>query len=108
VVHLITYELVGARLPDEVARLEAVIKSLGAAYAFAKTAWFVECEETNAAICQKLGEVLRPRDRLVVTRVHRDWVATNVPQVEVDWLSQRNFHAAQDANPAQPAMRFQR
>lgn len=96
-VHLITYELVGVRMPDETQRLEAAIKSLGEAYAFHKTAWFVETEQSNAQVCERLAALLRPRDRLVVTRIHRDWVAVNVPEVETEWLSQRNFHSAHDA-----------
>jgi hypothetical protein len=96
VVHLIAYELVGVRLPDEAARLEATIKALGEAYAFHKTAWFVETELSNKDVCEKLAVLLRPRDRIVVTRIHRDWVTANVPEAETEWLSTRNFHAAND------------
>jgi len=97
VVHLITYELSGVRLPDEVSRIEAAIKALGGeCYAFHKSAWFVETELSNKDVCEKLAVHLRPRDRLVVTRVHRDWVAANVPAAETEWLEQRNFHSVND------------
>lgn len=95
-VHLITYELVGVRMPDELQRLEGAIKEFGECYAFHKTAWFVDTDQTNAQVCEKLAALLRPRDRLVVTRIHPDWVAVNVPEAETEWLSQRNFHSAQD------------
>ena len=95
-VHLIAYELVGVRLPDETARLEAAIKSLGEAYAFHKTAWLVETEVSNKDVCEKLAALLRPRDRIIVTRIHRDWVTANVPEAETEWLATRNFHAADD------------
>lgn len=95
-VHLITYDLAGVRLPDEIGRIEAAIKALGQCYAFHKTAWFVETELTNKEVCEKVAAVLRPRDRLVVTRIHRDWVAANVSPAETEWLGGRNFHAATD------------
>jgi len=96
VVHLITYELVGVRLPDEVARIEAAVKALGECYAFHRTAWFVETELSNKVVCEKITAVLGPRDRIVVTRVHRDWVAANVSPAETEWLGGRNFHSLQD------------
>lgn len=105
-VHLITYEFVGVRLPDEAGRLEEAIRSFGECYAFHKTAWFVETNATNKEVCEKLGALLRPRDRLVVTRIHPDWVAVNVPQVEIDWLAQRNFHSPND--PSGQVARFPR
>ena len=96
-VHFIALELNGARLPDEVARIERAIQSMGDAYAFQRTCWFVETERSNREICATLAELLRPKDRLIVTRIHRDWVSANVADVETEWLSQRNFHSPNDA-----------
>ena len=95
-VHLITYELVGVRLPDEIGHIEATIKSLGECYAFQKNAWFVETELSNKEVCEKLTAVLRPRDRIIVMRIHRDWVAANVSPAETEWLGQRNFYSVND------------
>ena len=105
-VHLITYELVGLHLPEETTRLEGAIKAFGECYAFHKTAWFVETELSNKEVCERIAGLLRPRDRVVVTRIHRDWVAANVPQPEIDWLSSRNFHSAND--PQGVAVQFPR
>jgi hypothetical protein len=96
VVHLITYELAGVRLPEEIGRIEATIKALGQCYSFHKTAWFVETELSNKEVCEKVAAALRPRDRIVVTRIHRDWVAANVSPAETEWLGGRNFHSAND------------
>jgi hypothetical protein len=90
-VHCITFELVGIRLPTETAKLESTIKELGDAYQFQKSTWFVECELTNTQISEKLVAVMRPNDRMLVTRIHKDWVMANAPQQEIDWLSGRNF-----------------
>jgi hypothetical protein len=98
-VHLIAFELVGVRMPDEIKRLETAIKELGSSYAFHRTAWLLECELSNQAICERLAGLLRPTDRLMVTRIHRDWVASNIPQAEADWLSSRNFASAHDHDP---------
>lgn len=95
-VHLVTYALVGVRMPDEVMRLEGAIKAIGECYAFHKTAWFVDTELSNKEVCERIAGLLRPSDRIVVTRIHRDWVAANVPQNEIDWLASRNFHSAAD------------
>ena len=43
-VHYIALELPGLRLPDETAKLESAIKSMGDAYQFQKHAWIVEAE----------------------------------------------------------------
>ena len=96
VVHYIALELPGLRLPDETAKLESAIKTLGDAYQFQKFAWIVESELSNTAISEKLVAVLRPTDKLLVMRVHKDWVAANVPQVELDWLSGRNYSGVGD------------
>ena len=101
-VHLIAFELVGARLPDERVHLENTIKALGPSYAFHPNAWFVESELTNRAICERLTPLLRRHDRIIATRIDRDWVAANVPQPEVDWLSRCNFVAATDRDPTVP------
>ena len=95
-VHCITFELVGIRLPTETAKLESTIKELGDAYQFQKTTWFVECELTNTQISEKLVTVMRPTDRMLVTRIHKDWVMANAPQAEIDWLSGRNFAGVGD------------
>ncbi len=95
-VHLITFELVGLRLPTETAKLEATIREMGDAYQFQKTTWLVECELTNTQISEKLVLVLRPNDRMLVTRIHKDWVMANAPQPEIDWLSSRNFSGVGD------------
>ena len=100
-VHLITYELVGVRLPDDVAQLEATIKAMGECYAFHKSAWFLDTELTNKEVCAKIAGQLRARDRVVVTRIHRDWVAANLAQAELDWLGSRNFHSASDPSAVQ-------
>jgi len=96
VVHYITYELVGIRLPNETQRLEEAIKSFGEAFAFMKNGWFVESETGNEAIAEKLQTVLRPTDRLMVVRIHKDWHAAHIPQAEADWLAGRNFTAVGD------------
>jgi hypothetical protein len=96
VVHYISLELPGLRLPDETAKLEATIKGLGDAYHFQKQAWIVECELTNTQISERLVTVLRPTDKLLVMRIHKDWVAANVPQPELDWLSGRNYTGVGD------------
>jgi hypothetical protein len=90
-VHYIAYELVGIRLPDETAKLEDAIKSFGAAYKFQKAAWLVEAEASNTEISAKLVTVLRPNDKLLVMRIHKDWTAANLPQEELEWLGSRNF-----------------
>lgn len=95
-VHSITYELVGIRMPDEVARLEVAIKALGPAYAFSKSMWIVECELENAAISERLAPLLRAKDRLLVARLHRDWVAANLTVEETEWLGSRNFTGITD------------
>jgi hypothetical protein len=96
VVHYIALELPGIRLPDETAKLEAAIKSLGDTYQFQKFAWIVEAEVSNTEISERLVTVLRPTDKLLVMRIHKDWVAANVPQPEVDWLSGRNYSGVGD------------
>ena len=95
-VHYIAYELVGIRLPDETAKLETAIKTLGDAYQFQKHAWFVEAELNNTEISERLVAVLRPNDKLMVMRIHKDWVAANIPQPELDWLSGRNYSGVGD------------
>jgi len=96
VVHCITLELVGLRLPNETAKLETAIKELGDAYQFMKNVWLVESEQSNTQISEKIAAALRPNDRLLVTRVHKDWVMANSPQQELDWLGSRNFSGVGD------------
>jgi hypothetical protein len=96
VVHYIALELPGIRLPDETAKLEAAIKSFGDAYQFQKFAWIVEAEVSNTEISERLVKVLRATDKLLVMRIHKDWVAANVPQPELDWLSGRNYSGVGD------------
>lgn len=96
VVHYIALELPGLRLPDETAKLETAIKSFGDAYQFQKFAWIVETESTNTEISEGLVKVLRPTDKLLVMRIHKDWVAANVPQAELDWLGGRNYSGVGD------------
>jgi hypothetical protein len=96
VVHYIALELHGIRLPDETARLQIAIKEMGDAYQFQKFAWIVETELSNTQISEKLVTVLRPTDKLLVMRIHKDWVAANVPQPELDWLSGRNYSGVGD------------
>jgi hypothetical protein len=96
VVHYIALELPGIRLPDETARLEGAIKSLGDAYQFQKFAWIVEAEVSNTEISERLVQVLRATDKLLVMRIHKDWVAANVPQPELDWLGGRNYSGVGD------------
>jgi hypothetical protein len=96
VVHYIALELPGLRLPDETGKLEAAIKGLGDAYQAQKFAWIVECELTNTQISERLVAVLRPTDKLLVMRIHKDWVAANIPQPELDWLSGRNYAGVGD------------
>jgi hypothetical protein len=96
VVHYIAFELVGIRLPDETAKLETAIKALGDAYQFQKHAWLVESELSNTQISERLVAVLRPKDRLLCMRIYKDWVAANVPQEELDWLSGRNYSGVGD------------
>lgn len=95
-VHYITYEHVGARVPSEVARIEEAIRSLGDAFQFMKNCWIVESEADNTQIAEKLRFVLRHTDRLLVTRIHKDWVASNIPENESEWLSVRNYSAVED------------
>jgi hypothetical protein len=95
-VHYIALELPGLRLPTETAKLESAIKAMGDAYQFQKHAWIVEAELNNTEISERLVVVLRPTDKLLVLRIHKDWVAANLPQVEVDWLSGRNYSGAGD------------
>jgi hypothetical protein len=96
VVHYIALEMAGIRLPDETGKLVNAIKEMGDAYQFQKQAWIVETELTNTEISEKLVTVLRPNDRLLVMRVHKDWIAANLPQAELDWLSARNYSAVGD------------
>jgi hypothetical protein len=96
VVHYITYELVGIRLPDETSKIEATIKSFGDAYQFQKNAWLVESELSNHDISEALVLVLRAKDKLLVMRVYKDWTAANVAQEELDWLSGRNYTGVGD------------
>ncbi len=95
-VHYITYELVGIRMPDEAARIEAAIKAMGPAYAFTKSSWFVESELENKEISERIAALLRPKDRLVVTRIHKDWIAANLTPDETEWLGSRNFTGVTD------------
>ena len=95
-VHYITFELNGIRMPDETAKIEAVIRAIGPAYAFTKTAWFVESELENKEISERLAVLLRAKDRLVVTRVHKDWISANLTPEETEWLGSRNFSGATD------------
>ncbi len=103
-VHYITFELVGIRLPDETGKIEAAIKSLGDAYQFQKNAWLVESELSNAEVSERVVATLRPKDKLLCMRIHKDWVAANVPQAELDWMSGRNYAAVGDP-PLLPQMR---
>jgi len=96
VVHYIALELPGLRLPNETASLQTAIKSMGDAYQFQKHAWIVESELSNTQISERLVAVLRPTDKLLVMRIHKDWVAANVPQAELDWLSGRNYTGVGD------------
>jgi hypothetical protein len=105
-VHLIAFELNGARLPAERAVLETALRTLGPAYAFHPTAWVVESELSNRAICERLTPLLRRNDRIIATRIDRDWVAANVPDEETDWLSRCNFASASDPTvPRVPTVR---
>ena len=90
-VHYIALELPGLRLPSETGKLEAAIKELGDAYQFQKFAWIVESELTNTEISQRIVTALRPTDKLLVLRIHKDWVAANIPEPELDWLGGRNY-----------------
>ncbi len=95
-VHCITFELIGIRLPDETAKIDEAIKALGPAYAFTKHTWFVECELENLDISQRIAPLLRAKDRLVVTRIHKDWIAANLTPEETEWLGSRNFTGVTD------------
>ncbi len=95
-VHYIAYELNGIRLPDETARLEEAIKALGPAYAFSRNAWFVESELENKQISAKLAPMLRQKDRMIITRVYKDWIAANLSDDETEWLASRNFAGITD------------
>jgi hypothetical protein len=95
-VHYIALELPGLRLPNETAKLEEAIKTLGDAYQFQKFAWIVESEKTNTEISELLVTVLRPTDKLLVMRILKDWTAANVAQNELDWMSARNYSAVGD------------
>jgi hypothetical protein len=83
-------------MPDEAARIEAAIKAIGPAYAFTKTGWFVESELENKEISARVAATLRAKDRLVVTRVHKDWISANLSPEESEWLGSRNFTAVSD------------
>jgi hypothetical protein len=96
VVHYIAFELVGIRLPDETGKIEAAIKALGDAYQFQKHAWLVESELSNTEISERIVLTLRPNDKLLCMRIHKDWVAANVPQAELDWMSGRNYSGVGD------------
>ena len=96
-VHLITFELEGPRMPGERHRMEQAIKALGPSFAFAPATWIVESEMDNRDICERLRPFIRPTDRIVSTRIYRDWVAANIPEVEREWLGSRNFTAIEDA-----------
>ncbi len=96
-VHCITFELIGLRLPDETARIEAAICAMGPAYAFTKSTWFVESELENREISERVAALLRAKDRLVVTRVHKDWIAANLTPEETEWLGSRNYTGVSDA-----------
>jgi hypothetical protein len=96
VVHYIAFELVGIRLPDEIGKIESAIKGLGDAYQFQKHAWLVESESSNTEISERIVATLRQNDKLLCMRIHKDWVAANVPQRELDWLSGRNYAGAGD------------
>jgi hypothetical protein len=96
VVHCITIELNGIRLPDETARIEESIKALGPAYMFTKGVWFVESERSNHEISATVAATLRAKDRLIVSRVNKDWVSANVTDQENEWLGSRNFTAVGD------------
>lgn len=94
--HFIVLELHGIRMPDETAKLHTELREMGECYAFQKLAWFVESELTNDEICKKLARHLKVNDRMMVTRIYRDWASANVPQEEADWLSARNFAGKND------------
>lgn len=94
--HYIAFELVGIRLPDETGKIEAAIKGLGDAYQFQKHAWLVESELSNAEISERVVTTLRPKDKLLCMRIHKDWVAANVPQQELDWLCGRTYAGVGD------------
>jgi hypothetical protein len=96
VVHYIALEMAGIRLPDETARLVNAMKEMGDVYQVQKQAWIVESELTNTQVSEKLVTVIRPNDRLLVMRIYKDWVAANIPQAELDWLSARNYSAVGD------------
>ncbi len=95
-VHYITFELIGIRMPDETARIESTIRAIGPAYAFTKNAWFVESELENKEISERVAATLRAKDRLVVTRVHKDWISANLTPEETEWLGSRNFTGVSD------------
>jgi hypothetical protein len=96
VVHYIAFELVGIRLPDETGKIEAAIKSCGDAYQFQKHAWLVESEMSNTEISERVVATLRPKDRMLTMRIHKDWIAANLPQEELDWLGGRNYSGVGD------------
>ena len=106
-VHLIAYELAGIRMPDETARIEGGIKDLGPAYAFHKSTWLVESELSNKEISERLSGLVRPKDRLLVMRIHKDWSTANVADAESDWLTSRNYTSVNDP-PTFPTARPQR
>lgn len=104
-VHYIALELPGLRLPNETAALENAIKDLGDAYHFQKFAWIVESELSNQQISEKISAALRPTDKLLVMRIHKDWVAANLPQAELDWMGGRNYSGVGDPPMAHNALR---
>ena len=83
-------------MPDETARIEEAIKAIGPAYAFLKTTWIVESELENKQIMERLAPLLRAKDRLLVTRIHKDWIAANLTPEETEWLGSRNFTGITD------------
>lgn len=84
-------------MPNESMRIEQAIKEMGPSFAFSAGTWIVETELSNREVCERLQPFVRPTDRVIATRIYRDWVAANIPEVERDWLGSRNFTAVEDA-----------
>lgn len=71
--------------------LAEVVKDYGKWMRVHESEWFIETSQTSAQVHANLWQHTGPNDRLIVTRIHRDWVVSGLSTAQIQWLQQRNY-----------------
>lgn len=93
----ISYDFVGYTEPAWYERLEQQIQSYSQWMRFQRSEWFIETDQSPEQVHAKLWQVMRPYDRLMVTRIQNQWAVTGMNDEQLNWLRQRNFGTLAEA-----------